>query len=84
MKKAGIIAFTNMLFSRKIAERYWWPGFSADVEQYIKTCHACQLANPKNRPETATLHPIAVTGELGYRWCIDLVGPLKETPRENR
>lgn len=26
-----------------LGERFWWPGFSADVAWYVRTCHICQL-----------------------------------------
>ena len=26
----------------KIALRYWWPGLYREVEEFIKTCEACQ------------------------------------------
>jgi hypothetical protein len=25
-----------------IALRFWWPGFEADVDWYVRTCHLCQ------------------------------------------
>lgn len=68
----------------KIAERYWWPHFAIDAKEFVKNCATCQRANPNNKPHTSTLHPIKVTSTLGYRWCIDLVGPLNETKAENR
>lgn len=68
----------------KVGERYWWPGFANDVRQFVKACKNCQFANPSNKAKTTTLHPISVNSQFGYRWCLDLVGPLNETENENR
>lgn len=68
----------------KVGERYWWPGFTNDVRDFVKKCSDCQFANASNRPATSTLHPISVNSEFGYRWCVDLIGPLNETQNENR
>ena len=28
---------------RTLLDRFWWPTLEADVQQYVRTCHACQL-----------------------------------------
>ena len=33
---------------------------------------------------SATLHPIPVTGEVWHQIGMDLIGPLKETPRGSK
>jgi hypothetical protein len=67
----------------KVSARFWWPGMSADVRAHVRSCLLCQKANPVNKPESSTLHPIAVK-QLFHMWGIDLVGPLKETPQGNK
>lgn len=68
----------------KALDRYWWPGISNDIKEHIRNCRKCQYANATTKRATATLHPVEVNSELGYRWCIDLVGPLIETSNGNR
>lgn len=68
---------------RKISERFWWPGIANSVREFVRKCPHCQKANPSNRPPPATLHPIKVS-HVFHRWGIDVVGPLKETPRGNK
>jgi hypothetical protein len=30
---------------KKISQRYYWPGITEDVDQFVKTCSRCQYAN---------------------------------------
>jgi len=46
---------------RKISERFWWPGISVAVREYVRNCPRCQKANPSNKQPPATLHPIKVS-----------------------
>jgi hypothetical protein len=49
----------------------------------VRGCAVCQRCNPSNKAPPATLHPVPVK-EIFHRWGVDLVGPLKETPRGNK
>lgn len=35
---------------RIVRDRAWWPRLNVDVEKMVKSCHACQLMGPKNKP----------------------------------
>ena len=67
----------------KVSDRFWWTGMAEDVRALVRSCDACQRANPLNRPPAATLHPISVK-HIFHRWGIDLVGPLQLTARGNK
>jgi len=44
-----------------IAQRFWWPGFIADIQWYTKTCHLCQIRQLRQvliPPTVATPAPI--------------------------
>ncbi|KAJ3521857.1 hypothetical protein NMY22_g12139 [Coprinellus aureogranulatus] len=28
---------------RAVADRFWWPKLDSDVQEYVKTCHQCQI-----------------------------------------
>ena len=30
----------------RLRKKVWWPGLSADTENYIKSCYACQVTTP--------------------------------------
>src|SRR5215212_5731350 len=66
---------------QRIRSKYYWPRMYKIVEQYVKSCDACQRRGKPKRTET--LHPIPV-GEPFDRVGIDIVGPLKETVKGNR
>ena len=57
--------------------RYWWPSMSADVKQFVRTCHVCQeRATPTQR--YGLLKPI----EPGGKWehvFIDFVQDMPES-----
>lgn len=57
-----------------LREKVWWPRMDKDLEEMIKTCHACQImANPtKAPPVNTTKLPDRPWKKLG----IDLTGPF--------
>jgi Integrase zinc binding domain/Integrase core domain len=65
----------------KISTRFWWKGMYKDIENYIKTCDACQRRG--NKGGKGYLNPIKV-GKPFERIGIDFVGPLEKTKNGNR
>ena len=59
----------------------YWENIHNSVETYISSCQSCQYHRPKENVEE--LHPIQPLGSFGF-WSLDFVGPLVETPRENK
>ncbi len=55
----------------------------SDIDNYVKTCDSCQRTNLSLKKTPATLHPVPVSS-VWHRIGIDLIGPLKETPRGNK
>ena len=50
----------------------------------MESCEKCQRNNKKLHKQGGALHPIAVTPKIWRQVGMDLVGPLKETPRGNK
>ena len=65
----------------KISTRFWWKGMYKDIENYIRTCDACQRRD--NKGGKGYLNPIKV-GKPFERIGIDFVGPLEKTKNGNR
>src|SRR5688572_11700248 len=65
----------------KISTRFWWKGMYKDIENYIKTCDACQRRG--NKGGKGYLNPIKV-GKPFERIGIDFVRPLEKTKNGNR
>jgi len=61
---------------KKIKERYWWPGISRMVHQFVSTCDPCQK---EKKPQKAKdIYPIIA--ERPFQIVgIDHVGPLNTT-----
>ncbi len=52
----------------------WWPGLSADIEQTVHNCDACQ--GNRRQPPTVPLHPWPWATTPWERVHIDYAGPL--------
>ena len=58
----------------RLRSKVWWPGIDKDTEQYISTCHSCQLNSVPNNPS-----PLQMTDLPDKAWFtlgIDLCGPF--------
>lgn len=61
--------------SKVIRQGIYWPTIMKDIEQYIKTCRACQKVGSSSKAPPKELQPIPPAWPF-YRWGIDIVGPL--------
>jgi len=66
-----------------LATAHWWYGMRGDVRTVVSECKVCDQANSTAVPHPSTMQPLPIKG-LGYRWHVDLAGPLPATPRGNR
>lgn len=70
---------------RRILQHFFWPGIKADVANYCRHCHICQLTGkPNQKIPPAPLRPIPVVGEPFERVIVDCVGPLPRTKHGNQ
>ena len=51
--------------------RYYWPGLKADVERYIRNCHACKRAHAPRDKTPGLLHPLPVPEHPWQHICVD-------------
>ena len=68
----------------KILNLFYWPAIKADISNYWKSCHTCQMVDkPDQVIPKAGLQPIPAFDEHFSRIIIDCVGPLPKTKSGN-
>jgi hypothetical protein len=65
-----------------IKNKYYWPKFRKEIENYVATCESCGVKKGAVR-KVGTLAPIPV-GEAFEMVGMDIVGPLTETNKGNK
>ncbi|KAL2082452.1 hypothetical protein ACEWY4_022270 [Coilia grayii] len=68
----------------RVLRHFYWPKVHADVVEFCRSCHACQVVGKPNQViPTAPLKPLPVVEEPFSRVVVDCVGPLKKTKKGN-
>lgn len=52
---------------------YWWPDWTEYVRSYVRSCHACQVVKPLNKPRPGLLQPIETPAVPNKIWAIDTI-----------
>ena len=60
----------------RLLQHFWWPKLFSDVNDFVKTCDTCQRVGTSRHPDKVPLVEVPVIEQVGYRYAIDLVGPL--------
>ena len=69
----------------RVSADFYWPGMYKDVDEYIKTCHICQVSGKPNQViPPAPLKTVPIVGEAFSKVLIDIVGPLPRTSQGNQ
>ena len=63
---------------QRIEQSYFWPTLSRDVNEFVRRCKQCQLA--QRPPAPATLTPWLPASQPNERVHVDLYGPLQGDP----
>eukprot|EP00731_Ephydatia_muelleri_P035196 Em0104g2a len=61
--------------TRRVLQRFYWPGVCRDVAKHCRCCPECQKAQNR-REQPAPLVPLPVIAEPFARIAMDIVGPL--------
>ena len=78
---SGHLGVTKTL--SKIRERYFWPGLSRLVADYVRQCRDCAMYKPANVNMTPPLIPITSTKALQLIE-LDIVGPFPVSDKGNK
>lgn len=62
-----------------VTENYWWPSVAKDVEEYVRSCPACQLHKSRNQKPAGLLQPLPVPDYPWQQLTLDIMGPLPKT-----
>lgn len=67
-----------------VKKRWWWPGISTDIPEWLSRCKECQLAAGSNKSKhRAPMVPLNIPPAFG-RWHLDFVGELPLTRNGNK
>lgn len=68
-------AHPGMEQMKRLARSYvWWPRTDDEIEERVKSCHACQSS--RNNPEIALLHPLEWPSKPWTLIHLDYAGPF--------
>ncbi len=70
-------------FKKTMEERFYWPGYELDVEQWVRECQQCQQRNPPQPQAKAPLGTIK-SSQPFEKLSWDLMGPLPVSEKDNR
>ena len=69
----------------RVLSAFYWPGVTADVKRFCRSCDICQRTIPKGRVGKVPLQTMPLIDEPFKRVAVDLIGPLfPATERGNR
>ena len=67
----------------RVLQRFYWPGVFRDVQDYCRTCTACQKSSARG-VRRAPLIPLPIMDEPFRRIAMDIVGPLPRSSSGKR
>lgn len=67
-----------------MARRYFWPGMTDDVKQFVRNCHACGRNTVWRDRRKGLLHPLPVPERVWSEISMDYVTELPETVQGHR
>ena len=50
--------------TEKVKERFYWPGYEMDIQNWVQECQQCQKRNPPQPHPLAPLGSIKCTSQL--------------------
>ena len=68
----------------RLREAVWWPNIEKDVEQFVKSCTSCIMADKSCRPAIPPVKPIPYPSKPWEKLSIDIIGELHGCPQSHR
>ncbi|XP_033101459.1 uncharacterized protein LOC117104684 [Anneissia japonica] len=60
----------------KVLSKFWWPGVTADITRYCRSCDICQRTVQKGRVTKVPLGRMPLIEAPFERIAVDIVGPI--------
>ena len=60
----------------RIAEYFWWPGWSVAAEKAVRDCRECNLSDRNKKTPEAPLTPVPLPRKAWDKIAVDLKGPM--------
>jgi hypothetical protein len=67
----------------RLSRYFWWARIRYEVQEYVKSCHACQSNKASNQAPAGLLHPLPIPTRNWEQVSVDFVGPLPPTSQAN-
>ena len=65
----------------RLSRAFYWPRMNYDIDEYVRTCPACQVNKPSNAKPYGLLYPNAIPDDKWSSLSLDYVLGLPLTPR---
>jgi site-specific DNA-cytosine methylase len=65
-----------------VMTKYWWYGLLADTAKVVGRCEHCRRVHASFTAKPEKLQSIPISS-MGFRWHVDLTGPLPKSERGN-
>lgn len=69
--------------TKRILQRYYWPGVAKEVAQYVKKCHVCLQSKPQTKQEYGKMGKMKKYSRPWQQVSMDLIGPLTRSLKGN-
>ena len=61
----------------RVAELFWWPKWSTDVEVFVQQCRTCAYSDRTKKAKEVPLRPVALPRRPWDKIAVDLKGPIQ-------
>ena len=69
--------------TKRILQRYYWPGVAKEVSKYVKSCHICLQSKPQTKQQYGKMGKMKKASQPWEMVSIDLMGPLVRSSKQN-
>jgi hypothetical protein len=67
-----------------LVKKYFWTNMFKDCYDHVHSCHTCMRHKKPKKKDRSPLTPIPVFDHPFMNWFIDIAGPFRETPNQNK